>query len=52
MINNNVIIPNYSIPTINLNGLTLLNLYYMIFVQRKHIQHRRDIANRKKAKAK
>jgi len=32
--------------------LTLLNLYYMIFVQRKHIQHRRDIANRKKAKLK
>ena len=32
--------------------LTLLNLYYMIFVQRKHIQHLRDIAKRKKAKLK
>lgn len=29
-----------------------LNWYYMIFVQRKHTQHLRDIANRKKAKAK
>ncbi len=27
-----------------------INWYYMIFVQRKHIQHLRDIANRKKAK--
>jgi uncharacterized membrane protein (DUF106 family) len=31
---------------------TLLNLYYMVFVQRKHIQHLRDIAKRKKAKLK
>lgn len=31
---------------------TLLNLYYMLFVQRKHIQHKRDIANKKKAKLK
>ena len=31
---------------------TILNLYYMLFVQRKHIQHKRDIANRKKAKLK
>jgi hypothetical protein len=31
---------------------TLLNLYYMVFVQRKHIQHKRDIANRKKTKVK
>ena len=37
-------------------GITLIincfNWYYIIFMQRKHIQHRRDIANRKKAKAK
>lgn len=31
--------------------VTGLNLYYMLFVQRKHIQHKRDIANRKKAKS-
>ena len=31
---------------------TLLNLYYMIFIQGKHIQHLRDIAKRKKAKLK
>jgi hypothetical protein len=36
-----------------LTGLvTLFNLYYMIFVQRKHTQHLRDIAKRKKAKLK
>jgi hypothetical protein len=37
-------------------GITLIvngiNWYYMIFVQRKHIQHLRDIAKRKKAKLK
>lgn len=32
--------------------ITLLNLYYMIFIQGKHIQHLRDIAKRKKAKLK
>jgi len=31
---------------------TTLNLYYMFFIQRKHIQHKRDIAKRKKAKLK
>ena len=35
--------------TLMANGL---NWYYMIFVQRKHIQHLRDIAKRKKAKLK
>jgi hypothetical protein len=35
--------------TLIINGI---NWYYMIFVQRKHIQHLRDIANRKKAKLK
>lgn len=32
--------------------VTIVNLYYMLFIQRKHIQHKRDIANRKKAKLK
>jgi hypothetical protein len=29
-----------------------MNWYYMIFIQGKHMQHLRDIAKRKKAKAK